>query len=146
MYLYSQYIFLFLIIFHCLCSYSCTDFSPFAPLHPATPLTQAISPHTHCSCQRVMCISSLASSFHILYFTSPQVFYNLFVLLNPLTTSPITLQPFPSGKQQNTHLTHDSVSVSLVCLVVFQIQLMIDSYIFSILLFIVLIFFLNKSL
>ena len=41
-------------------------------------------------------ISSLATPFPILYFTSPWLFCNyLFVLLNPLTSSPIPLQPSP---------------------------------------------------
>ena len=43
----------------------------------------------HCSRPRVMSISALATPFPALYFTSPWLFCNhLFVLLNPLTSSP----------------------------------------------------------
>ena len=44
----------------------------------------------HCSCPRLMQVSSLAAPFPVLYFTSPWLFCNcLFVLLNPLTSSPV---------------------------------------------------------
>ena len=73
----------------------------------------------HCSCPWVMHISSLATPFPILYCTSPWLFCNyLFVLLNPLTSSPIPHNPLTSSKHQNTLHIHDSVcSSSLISLV-----------------------------
>ena len=77
------------------------------------------SPHP-CSCPWVMCVSSLATPFPILYITCPWLFCNyLFVLLNPLTSSPIPPHPLLSGNHQNSLHVRDSVSVLLVCLVCF---------------------------
>ena len=92
------------------------------PLLPAStqqlPLPQAIP--TPCSCPWVMCVSSLATPFLILYCTPPWLFCNyLFVLRNPLTSSPIPPLPLPSGNHQNTLCIHDSISVLLFCLVCF---------------------------
>ena len=113
-------------------------------LSPSTqhPTTLRQSPH-HCSCPWVMCISSLAPPFPILYCIPPWLFCNyLFVLLNPLTSSPISLYPLLSGNHQNVLCIHDSVSVvCLVCL--FKIQLLIDLY-FLPLYYSVLIFFFLK--
>ena len=65
------------------------------PLPPGTLYSLRQSLH-HCSCPWVMCISSLATPFSALYFISPWLFCNyLFVLLNPLTSSPILLHPPP---------------------------------------------------
>ena len=64
-------------------------FFPLCPPLPTTPYSLRQSPH-HCSCPWVKCVSSLATPFSILYFTSPRLFCNyLFVLFNPLTSSPI---------------------------------------------------------
>ena len=58
----------------------------------STPNSLRQSP-CHCSCPWIMCISSLAAPFPIL-FTSPWLFCNyLFVLINPLTSSPIPQTP-----------------------------------------------------
>ena len=124
--------------------------SRFVPLFlspPSTPHSLRQSPH-HCSCPWIMCISSLATPFPALYFTSHWLFCNyLFVLLNPLTFSPIPPNPLPSDNHQNVLHIHDPISFLLVCLVCF-LDLIIDRYtVFAILLFIVLIFFfLNKPL
>ena len=76
-------------ILYWLCYYSCLKFSPFAPLHPS--LRQ--SSH-NCSCPWVMHISPLPAPLPVLYFTSPRLFFNyLFVLLNPLTSSPVSSIP-----------------------------------------------------
>ena len=65
-------------------------FFHFCPPSTNTPYTLRQSSH-HCSCPWVMCVSSLAAPFPILYFTSPWLFCNyLFVLLNPLTSSPVS--------------------------------------------------------
>ena len=140
----------FKIIFYWLCCYSCPDFPPLPP-PPSTPHYFRQSSY-HCSCPWVVhehaLLSTLASPFPVLYFTSPWLFCNyLLVLLNPLTFSPIPPRPLPSGNHQNTLCVDDSVPVVLVCLVCF-LHSIVDRYVFfAILLLIVLTsFFLNKSL
>ena len=67
---------------------------PLPLLHPALP-THSGNSH-HCSCPCFMYISSLSTTFPILYFTSPWLFCNyLFVLLNLFTSSPILPLPLP---------------------------------------------------
>ena len=138
---------IFLIICYWLYYYICSNFSPCPPT-PSTPNSLRQSPH-HCSCPWVMQISSSATPFPILYFTSTWQFCNyLFVLLNLLTSSTIPPHRIPSGKHQNALCIHDSVSTLLVGLVCF-LDSIVNRYVFiAILLFIVLIFsfFLNKSL
>ena len=83
----------------------------------------------HCSCPWVMHISSLATPFPILYFTSPWLFCNyLFVLLNPLTSSPIPLHSPPIW-QPSKHSISMILSVLLVCLVCF-LDSTVDRYLF----------------
>ena len=83
----------FYYFFYWLCYYSCPNFSPVAPLHPAPPYSLRPCPH-HWSCPWVMCINSLATPFPVLYLTSPWLFCNyLLVLLNPFTSSPIPPHP-----------------------------------------------------
>ena len=119
-------------------------FFPLCPLQAETPLPQA---HPPLLMSMVMNVSSLASPFTILYFTSPWLFSNyLFILLNPFTSSPIPIS-LQSGNHQNALRIHDSVSVLLVYLVCFLDSVVVRHIFFAILLFIVLIFlFLNKSL
>ena len=72
--------------------------SQFPPLRapPLSSLHSLRQSSHHCSYPWVMHISSLASPFPLLYFTSPSLFCNcLFVLLNPLTSSPTPLHPSP---------------------------------------------------
>ena len=65
------------------------EFLPLCPLWLSTPHSLGHSPFL-CSCPSVMHISSLATPFPILYYTSPWLFCDcLFVLPNPLTHSPI---------------------------------------------------------
>ena len=120
------------------------QFFPLCPSPPSIPHSLRQSPHL-CSCPWIMHISSLATLFLILYFTSPWLFCNyLFVLLNPLTSSPIPTQSLPSGNLQNALCNHNSV---LFCLVCFFGSIVVRYVFVAILLFIVLIFFfLNKSL
>ena len=124
------------------------ELSWFLPLCllPATPHSLRQSPH-RCSCPWVMCISSLATPFLILYCTSPWLFcnYHLFLIPSPLDPFPHT--SLPSANLQNALCIQDSISVLLVCLVCF-LDLIVDRYVFiDILLFIVFtFFFLNKSL
>ena len=70
-----------------------SQFFPFCFPPPSTPLSLRQS-HHHCSCPLVMYMSSLATPFPILYFTSPWLFCDyLFVLFNPLTSSLIFPHP-----------------------------------------------------
>ena len=139
----SGILFYFFILFYWLCNYSCPDFSAFAPPPPSTLHSLRPSPH-HCSCPWVMHVSSLATSFPILYFISPLLFSTYLYFLIPSLLHPFPT-PLPSDNHQNDLCVHDSVSV-LVCLFCF-LDSVVDRYVFiAILLFIVLIFsFLNKS-
>ena len=74
-----------------------SQFFPLCPPPLSTPYLQAI-PH-HCSCPCVMCIGSLATPFPVLYYTSTWLFCNyLFVLLSPLTSSPIPHYLLPTSQ------------------------------------------------
>ena len=113
--------FSFLIMLYWLCYYSFPNPNPFLSSTQHPPLLQTI-PH-HFSCPWVMCISSLAAPFPVLYFTFPWLFCkHLFVLLNPLTSSPIPPHPISIDNHQNALCIHDSVSVLLVCLVCFRLN------------------------
>ena len=121
-------------------------FPPLPPSSQHSSLPQVIPTPLFCVHGSYV-LSSLATSFPILYFTSPWLFYNyLFVLLNPLASSPIPPHPLPAGNHQNALCIHESVSV-LVCLVCF-LDSIVDRYVFiAFLVFIVLTFFsINKSL
>ena len=75
--------------------YAVTVVLIFPALAPSTQHTQSLrqSPH-HDSCPWILGISSLATPFPTWYFTPPWLFCNLlFVLLNPLTSSPIPPTP-----------------------------------------------------
>ena len=62
-------------------------FFPCCPSPSSIPYSLRQSPH-HCSNPRVRCVSSLATPFPILHFTSPWPYCTyLFLLLNPLTSS-----------------------------------------------------------
>ena len=100
-----------------------------------------------CSCPWVMHTGPLATPFPVLYFTSPWLFHDYQIVLNPLNFSPITSNLYPSGNHQNTICIHASVSVLFVFLVCF-LDSIVHKYVFiAILLFIILTFsFLNKSL
>ena len=70
-----------------------SQFFPLSLTPPSTShsLRQSLQ---YCSCPWVMSITSLATPFPTLYFTSPWIFCNyLFVLLNPLTSSSIPTPP-----------------------------------------------------
>ena len=123
-----------------------SQFFTFCLPHPAPPASHKQSPHL-CSCPWVMHISSLATPFLILYFTSPWLFCNyLFILLNPLTSSPIPLHSLLIWQPSNCSPYRDFVSVVLVCLVCF-LDSIVDSYVFIAIIFFILLifFFLSKS-
>ena len=106
-----------------------SQLSPYCPPSPSTlPFPQAIPMPLFMSMGHTY--KFLAAPYPILYFTSPWLFCNyLFVLPNPLTSSPILPYPLPSGNHQNHLCIHDSVSVLLVCLVCF-LGSIIGRYIF----------------
>ena len=124
-------------------------FSPPSPLPrppPSTAYSLSPSPH-HCSCPWVMCISSLATPFPILYFTSPWLFCNyLFILLNPLAFSPIPHTPSYLTTIKRSGYPWFCLYSS--CFLSLFLDSIVNRCVFIvILLFIVLIFFfLNKSL
>ena len=129
--------------------YAITVVLIFPPLPPSTQHPHFLRQYLyHCSCPWVMCKSSLATPFPILFFTSQWLFCNYYLYFLILTLHPWPYIPsFLSGNHQNILCIHDSFSVLLVCLVCF-LHAITDLYVFAILLFIVLIilFFLNKSL
>ena len=140
-------------IFYWLCYYSCPIF-----LSPLFPSSQH-PPHQHfshlSSCPWVVYISSLASTFPILFSTSPCLFYAYHLcFLFPVTFPPFSPHPLPADNPPCDLHFCGSVPVLVVCLVCFVFAFVflgsvVDSYEFVvILLFIVLIFFffLHKSL
>ena len=72
----------------CVIDYAITVVLMFSPLLPPPSTPHSLRQFLHlCSCPWVMRVSSLATPFPILYFTSPWLFCNyLFVLPNPLTS------------------------------------------------------------
>ena len=79
-----------------------TDFAiAVVPVFPLLPISTQQPPLLleslhHCSCSLVVHIGALAAPFPTLYFTSPRLFCNYtFVLLNPLTSSPVPPHPLP---------------------------------------------------
>ena len=123
-----------------------SHFPPFTPLNPAHPLPPIIPPYS--SCPRVIHISSLASTFHILFLPSPCLFstYHLCYLFSV---------PFPPLSPPTSLLiTLHVISISVIpscssCLLLFlfQVWLLITVSLLSFLLFIFFIFFfLDKSL
>ena len=118
---------------------------------PCTPPHTHIPPHS--SCPWVVHISSLASTFPILYLTSPCLFstYQLVALI-PCTFSPILPLPLPADNPPCDLYFWDFILVLVVCLVCFRSYFFLGSVVYScefivILLFMVLIFFfLGKSL
>ena len=131
------------ILFYGLCYYTCPSFSPFVPLHPASP-TPSGNPHLHVhgSCMYVLWL--LHFLYCILHPYSVTT-YLYFLIPSPLHSFPHT--PLPSHNCQYSLRFHDSISVLFVCLVCF-LNSVVDRYVFiAILLFIVFIFFcLIKSL
>ena len=124
-----------------------SHFPPFIPLCPASP-SQLHSPHLS-SCSWVLHISSLASSFPILFLPSPCLFstYHLCFLF-PVPFPP--LSPYPLSADNPPCDLHfcGSVPVLVVCLGFVFLGSVVDSCEFVvILLFIFFIFFfIDKSL
>ena len=110
-YLFFKYILLIMLL-----QLSC--FPPFIPLHPVHPIPPTFP--TFSSCPWVIHISSLASTFPILFLTSPCLFstYHLCYLFSvpfpPLSPShsPVVNPPY------DLHFC-DSVPILVVCLVCF---------------------------
>ena len=135
--------FYFLSIFYWLCYYSCSIFSSLYPPSFCTSHPPAVFPIPLSSCPWVVHISSLASPFPVLYFTSPlSIFYLLFMLLISCTFSPI-LSPPPAAENPPCDPFLWFCSCSSCCFVCFCfLGSVVDSYEFVIiLLFMVSIFF-----
>ena len=129
--------------------YAVTAVPIFPPLPPSPSTLYSLRqfPH-HCSCPWVMGISSLASTFPILYFTSPWLFCNYqFVLLNPLISSPIPSHHTSYLANHQKHSLYQWFCLCSSCFLSF-LESVVDRYVFvAMLLLIILIFFLlNKSL
>ena len=118
---------------------------PLCPPPPNIPFPPAIPSLS--SYPWVMHLSSLASPFPILFLTSLCLFCTYqFVLLNPCTISLILPLPPPTDNPPNDLHIYDSVSVLLVALVGFLDSVVDSCEFIANLMFIVLIFFLDKSL
>ena len=91
-----------------------SHFPPFTPLHPAHPLTPTVPPYS--SCPQVVHISSLASTFPILFFTSPCFLPTIYATysLSPLSPS----HSLADNPPCDLHFC-GSVPVLVVCLVCF---------------------------
>ena len=101
-YIFIDYFYSFLKLYSTAYAITVVPIFPLCAPPSSTPQSLRQSPH-HCLCPWVIHISSSATAFPTLYFTSPWLFcYYLFVLLNPLTSSPIPPHPsLPSGNHQN---------------------------------------------
>ena len=122
-------------------------FIPLCPVHPLPPTVPLFS-----SCPWVVHRSSLASTFPILFLTSSCLFstYHLCYLFS-VPFPPLSPSHYPADNPPCDLNFCDSVPVLVVCLVCFCLVLFKDSVVNSyefvvIILFIVLIFFLDKSL
>ena len=110
----SNFYFIFL-IYLLIMLLQLSHFPPFTPLHPAHPIPPTFPPYS--SCPWVIHISSLASTFPILFLTLPRLFstYHLYYLFSvpfpPLSPShsPVDYPPY------DLHFG-GSVPVLLVCL------------------------------
>ena len=96
-------------------------FPPFTPLHPAHPLPSTFPPYS--SCPWVIQISSLASTFPILFLPSPCLFctYHLCYLFSVPFPSFFPL-PLPADSLSCDLHFCDSVSLPVVCLVCFCLR------------------------
>ena len=117
-----------------------SQFFPLVPLHPV-PILSSNLPRLS-SCSWVMHISFLASSFPILFCTSPCLFctYHLCFLF-PASFPLFSPFHFPADNRPNDLRIYDSVPVLLVCLVCFLDSLVDSCEFVVILMFTVLIFF-----
>ena len=93
-------------------------FPPFTPLHPAHPLPLTFPPFS--SCPWVIQISSLASTFPILFLTSPCLFstYHLCYLFSVPFPPSVSSHSPADNTPCDLHFS-DSVPVLVVCLVCF---------------------------
>ena len=117
---------IYLFIFNDILSIMLLQFQFYSLCPP--PSTQ-YSPH-HCSCPWVMCVSSSATPFPILYCTSPWLSCNyLFVLFNPLTSSPFP--PHPPAIWQPSKCSPDPWFCLWTCLLSLFLDSIVDRYVLS---------------
>ena len=112
--------FLFFYIFHWLCYYSCPILPLFIPLCPAHPLPPTLPPFS--SCPWVILISSLASTFPILFLPSSCLSstYHLCYLFS-VPFSPLFPSYSPTDSPPCDLHFCDSVPALVVCLVCFLV-------------------------
>ena len=122
-------------------------FIPLCPAHPLPPASPSFS-----SCLWVVHISSLASTFPILFLTSPCLFstYHLFYLF-PVTFPPVSPSHSPADKPPCDLHFSGFVPVLVVCLICFCFCLgsFVNSCEFVLILlfiFLIIFFLLDKSL
>ena len=126
-------------------------FLPFIPLHPA-PHPPTSIPQNFSLCPWAVRISSLVSPFPVLFLTSPCLFCTYELCFSfPVPFPPFSPLPLTDDNPPCDLHYCDSVPVLVVCLVCFLFLIFFGSVADScefvvILLFIVLIFFLDKSL
>ena len=129
-----------------------SHFHPFTQLHPAHPLPPTFP--TYSSCPWVILISSLASTFPILIFISPHLFYAYqLCFLLPVPFPPILPLALPTNNPPCDLHFYDSLPVLVVCLVCFVcvcvLGLVVDScecVVTLLFIFLIIFFFLDKSL
>ena len=115
-----------------------SHFPLFIPLHPAHPLLP--TSHLFSSCPWAIRISSLASTFPILFLTSPCVFsmyylsYLFSVPFPPLSPSHSPVDNSLRNGAKDLHFC-DSVPILVVCLVCFCFLDLVDSYEFVVFFF-----------
>ena len=90
-------------------------------------------------------VSSLATTFPILNFTSSWLFFIYFYFLIPSPLHLFRHTALPFGSHQNALCIHDSFSVLLLCLICF-LDSIVDRYIFIAILLFIVFFLLNYIL
>ena len=104
-------------------NYSCSNFSPVAPLHLISPVPPAI--HLFCLRPWVMPIHSMPSPFHVILNINLSILYlPFFYFLIPAPFLPFS--PSPS-QLISLQMIYDSIPVLLVCLVCF-LDSVVDSF------------------
>ena len=117
MYSINIYLFIYILIYLLIMLLQLSHLPTFTPLHPAHPLPPTFPSYS--SCPWVIHISSLASTFPILFLTSRSIFYLPFMLLILCTFPPLSPSHSPIDNPPcDLHLYGSvPVPVLVVCLV-----------------------------